>query len=239
MPRKTSRVVSQTVEHDNYFSEGGIKSKERSAKFGEVFTPSWVVKKMCDMIPEDGYGIGRTFLEPACGTGNFLVEIFRRKLEYCTDILDGISALNSIYGIDIQQDNVSQSRQRLRRMFTERFSVCPPAVDEILERNIVCGNFLHPETVWFLWENYKLIPEDAESEKLWRINHGCSPANEGTYFHYIFASTKTEVRKKLASCGMDAETGWKIWRIDEIADEERQKILAHPENFPVWSRFLS
>lgn len=141
-----------------------VKSKERVRKLGEVFTPDWVVKKMCDLLQDendgmDVFSIEKTFLEPSCGTGNFLVEIFRRKLEHCQTPQDGISALESIFGIDIMQDNIEESRHRLFEMFTKKW---PDAGDETLRiagrslrKNIICGNFLEKKTscgepIWFL-----------------------------------------------------------------------------------------
>lgn len=61
-----------------------IKSKKRVQKFGEVFTPIWVVNETLDNLEKESPGIfkdvSKTFLEPSCGTGNFVVEIYRRKL---------------------------------------------------------------------------------------------------------------------------------------------------------------
>ena len=83
-----------------------IKSKARVKERGEVFTAEREVKAMCDLIPEDIWrDITKTFLEPACGNGNFLVEIFERKLKYSKNEKDGLKALASIVGIDIMEDN--------------------------------------------------------------------------------------------------------------------------------------
>ena len=92
-----------------------IKSKERVRNHAEVFTPEWLVKDMCDLIPSDGIWdrIDSTFLEPACGNGNFLAEIYQRKLKICKCARDGLIALNSITGIDIQMDNVIESGDSL------------------------------------------------------------------------------------------------------------------------------
>lgn len=122
------------------------KSKERVKAHGEVFTPAWLVRDMCDMLQrqnpdEDAFAIGKTFLEPSCGTGNFLTEIFRRKLERCRDVSDGLTALGSIYGIDIMPDNIQESRKRLYELFTERFGQSV-AAQAILNTHIICGNFL-------------------------------------------------------------------------------------------------
>lgn len=136
-----------------------IKSKDRVSKFAEVYTPEWLVKKMCDMCEaenEDAFTVlTKTWLEPACGNGNFLVEIFRRKLLICETSLDGAVALSTIYGVDILPDNVNEARERLKAMYAERFGEVTKGIDDILGRNIICGNFLTKQTsdgkpIWFL-----------------------------------------------------------------------------------------
>ena len=74
--------------------------------FAEVFTPDFIVKDMCDLVPSEIWqNIESTFLEPACGNGNFLVEILARKYKLCKTPKDGLKALASVVGIDIQADN--------------------------------------------------------------------------------------------------------------------------------------
>jgi len=133
-----------------------VKSKERVRKYAEVYTPEWCVKKMCDMCDEESGGhafdrIETTFLEPACGNGNFIAEIMRRKLLLCRTDEDTVTACGSVYGIDILPDNVQECRERIEKQVHEVF---PGAVVmPTLAQNIVCGNFLKPETVWFLAED--------------------------------------------------------------------------------------
>ena len=107
-----------------------VKSKRRVKDFGEVFTAEREVKAMCDLIPD---------LEPACGNGNFLVEIARRKLASGMSIEE---TANSIFGVDILTDNVMEARRRLAEIL--------PGTEKILAKNIVCGDFLKPQTIWFL-----------------------------------------------------------------------------------------
>lgn len=132
-----------------------IKSKERIRRHAEVYTPSWLVKDMCDMLPPDAWdSIHRTFLEPSCGNGNFLEEILARKLKLCDNINDGISALQSIFAIDILPDNVQESIDRMYGLFVDKFGPSFFAI-EVLHKNIVCGNFLTKQTadgapIWFL-----------------------------------------------------------------------------------------
>lgn len=129
-----------------------IKSKKRVKEFAEVFTPEFLVKDMCDLIPPEQWTIESTFLEPACGNGNFLVEIYARKLKLCKTVKDGLKALASIVGIDIQADNCAESRDRLMDMFRKAF---PEANDVsillaagILQNNIICGDSLKIMEEW-------------------------------------------------------------------------------------------
>lgn len=130
-----------------------IKSKKRVKDFAEVYTPDFIVKDMCDLIPSEIWeNIESTFLEPACGNGNFLVEIYARKLERCKTEKDGLKALASIVGIDIQQDNVDESRLRLRSMFLDKFpnanSFCLYMLATILCNNIICDDSLAKMQEW-------------------------------------------------------------------------------------------
>ena len=138
------------------------KSKSRVKKYGEVFTPTWVVKKMCDMLEQENPNawndIGKTFLEPACGNGQFLVEILERKLDRCETVEQGLTALKSIYGIDIMQDNVEESKKRMFDIFIEHFPKSPASTGliaaDILQRNIVCGDSLHNlDGIMHAWES--------------------------------------------------------------------------------------
>lgn len=124
-----------------------IKSKQRVNDFGEVFTPAHIVKDMCDLVPEEMWiDIDTTFLEPACGTGNFLVEILKRKFKLCKGWEDGLRALKSVYGMDIQADNVEETKGRLFDMYIKQYPKSPALsgliAAQILENNIVCGDFI-------------------------------------------------------------------------------------------------
>lgn len=126
-----------------------IKNKARVREHAEVFTAEREVKAMCDLIPSPVWeNIESKFLEPACGTGNFIVEILERKYQRCQNEKDGLKALASVVGVDIQEDNCHECRTRLLRQYMERF----PNASEftillasgILVNNIICGDFLNP-----------------------------------------------------------------------------------------------
>lgn len=123
-----------------------IKSKERVKRFAEVYTPKHIVKDMCDLIPSEIWeDIDSTFLEPCCGNGNILAEIAEKKFERCTNADDGLRALRSIYGIDIQADNVLESRTRLLSLYNARFNAPPCkllSAAEIVGKNIWIGDSL-------------------------------------------------------------------------------------------------
>ena len=137
-----------------------IKSKQRVANYGEVYTAEREVKSMCDLVKQETERIDSRFLEPACGDGNFLAEILSRKMavvkkKYKKSPLDyeknAVLAATSIYGVDILIDNVIACRERMFEIWDKEYrSVCKTecndetreAVKFILGRNIVCGNAL-------------------------------------------------------------------------------------------------
>ena len=137
-----------------------VKSKQRVADHGEVFTAEREVKAMCDLVKQETERIDSRFLEPACGDGNFLSEILSRKLaavkkKYRRSPLDyeknAILALSSVYGVDILQDNAIACRERLFAIWDKQYkAVCKKDCNDdareaarfILSRNIVCGNAL-------------------------------------------------------------------------------------------------
>ena len=122
---------------------------------------------MLDLVKSETERIDSRFLEPACGTGNFLTEILERKIRvvegrYGKSQLDyeryAILAVSSIYGIDILEDNVKQCRQRLFGIFDLNYlrlfknktnDDCREAVRYILERNIIQGDALSLKTVGY------------------------------------------------------------------------------------------
>lgn len=107
-----------------------VKSKDRVVNYGEVFTNPREVNAMLDLVKHETERIDSRFLEPACGTGNFLVEILRHKLEVVerkyvkvqqTWEQNAFWALTSIYGIDILPDNVEDCKTRLFSIISESY----------------------------------------------------------------------------------------------------------------------
>ena len=137
-----------------------IKSKQRVADHGEVFTREQEVNAMLDLIEQRPLQDEATYLEPACGDGNFLIQILKRKLEiveknYRTSQREyefyAVLAVCSIYGIELLEDNAKACRKRLLSYFILQYEQvfpkqlnpdCIAVVEFILSLNIVEGNAL-------------------------------------------------------------------------------------------------
>lgn len=137
-----------------------IKSKERVAEHGEVFTNEREVKAMCDLVKDETERIDSRVLEPACGDGNFLAEILNRKLDTVSKCYSkspddwekfSIVALSSLYGVDIMPDNAQECRDRLFGIWEKAHveavgNDATPGVHEaaraMVDANILCGDAL-------------------------------------------------------------------------------------------------
>jgi hypothetical protein len=144
-----------------------VKSKKRVADHGEVFTAEREVNAMLDLVKQETERIESRFLEPACGNGNFLAEVLRRKLKVVNDRYSknqieweryATITVSSIYGVDILEDNAEECRERLFKIFEETYKSlfkekikdeCLRSIKYLLNRNILWGDaldFTNPET---------------------------------------------------------------------------------------------
>lgn len=136
--------------------EGLVKSKQRVADHGEVFTPSWLVEDMLDLVKSESERIDSRFLEPACGSGNFLKSVLKRKLitvqaRYGKSDFErrhhALFALMCIYGIELLRDNVEECRESLLNIYSEYLridadDVWAKAAAVVLNANILQGDAL-------------------------------------------------------------------------------------------------
>ncbi len=137
-----------------------IKSKQRVADHGEVFTPAWMVEAMLDLVKGETERIDSRFLEPACGDGNFLVQVLRRKLA-AVELKYGKSdferrhyamlAVMCIYGIELLPDNIKACRANLLAILAEYLELVPTddlyrAAYFVLSQNLVHGDALKMRT---------------------------------------------------------------------------------------------
>lgn len=152
-----------------------VKSKQRVADHGEVFTPSWMVDAMLDLVKGETERIDSRFLEPACGSGNFLVTILARKLA-AVELKYGKSeferhhyallALMCVYGIELLPDNIAECRRNLLAIFADYLNLKPTddlyrAASYVLSQNLVHGDAMKMLT----WDNLPI--KFAEWAYLW------------------------------------------------------------------------
>lgn len=192
-----------------------LKSKQRVADHGEVFTPAWIVEAMLDLVRDESERIDSRFLEPACGSGNFLTRVLSRKLA-TVEVKYGSSGfekrhyallgLMCIYGIELLADNVSECRQNMLDLFRAYLGLEPrddlyKAGAYVLSQNIVHGDAMtmrshdgaaisFPE--WGYLGKGKFQRRDFRFDTLTRMS---AISKEGTLFadrgkHEVFTPTK-------------------------------------------------
>ena len=137
-----------------------IKSKIRVADHGEVFTPPWMVEAMLDLVKGETERIDSRFLEPACGSGNFLVRILQRKLA-AVELKFGKSdfekrhyallALMCTYGIELLADNIVECRSNMLEILADYLDLEEPddlyrAASYVLSQNLIHGDALSMRT---------------------------------------------------------------------------------------------
>jgi hypothetical protein len=137
-----------------------VKSRKRVADHGEVFTPSWMVEDMLNLVKNESERIDSRFLEPACGSGNFLVPVLQRKLgtvelKYGKDDFEkrhqALFGLMCIYGIELLQDNAEECRVNLVEVFDDYLgsnvaSDWHDAARAVVHANIIEGDALEMST---------------------------------------------------------------------------------------------
>lgn len=138
-----------------------VRSKRRVTEHGEVFTPPWMVEAMLDLVKGETERIDARFLEPACGSGNFLVRILQRKLA-AVELKFGKSEFDSwhfallavmcTYGIEILEDNIAECRANMLEVLADYLKVGESddlyrAASYVLSQNLVHGDALKMRTI--------------------------------------------------------------------------------------------
>jgi len=137
-----------------------FKSKQRVADHGEVFTPALMVEAMLDLVKDESARIDSRFLEPACGSGNFLVQVLRRKLVAVEDKFAksdferrhyALLALMCIYGVELLADNIAECRANMLEILADHLNLeesddLSRAASYVLSQNLVHGDALTMRT---------------------------------------------------------------------------------------------
>lgn len=206
-----------------------VKSKERVANHGEVFTPAWMVEAMLDLVKHETDRIDSRFLEPACGSGNFLVQILRRKLaavelKYGRSEFEkrhfALHALMCIYGIELLPDNLAECRHNLLEIFAEYLRL--DEADDLYRaaRFVLTQNLIHGDALTMLGSDKQPItfPEwgylgkgkfQRRDFRFDVLTHSSAFSAEGSLFaqlgkHEIFTPVKEYPKMTVAELGSGA-----------------------------------
>ncbi len=193
-----------------------VRSKQRVADHGEVFTPAWMVEAMLDLVREETERIDSRFLEPACGSGNFLVQVLRRKLA-AVELRFGRSdfekrhcallGLMCIYGIELLEDNIAECRANLLEIFSEYLVIEETedlyrAAVNVLSQNLIHGDALTMQTTLgepIMFAEWGYLGKGKFQRRDFRLDvltQSAAFSQEGTLFaelgrHEIFTPTRT------------------------------------------------
>lgn len=169
-----------------------IRSKKRVSEHGEVFTNDNEVNAMLDLVDNECNNIESTFLEPACGNGNFLSKILERKLnvvkhKFSKNIDDftkySLIAISSLYGVELLEDNVKECIERLYKIYCSFYQsvLNEPIGDDIsktclfiLRKNILCGDALtlkQSNGQPIIFSEWKLVSGDMLKRRDYRLDN--------------------------------------------------------------------
>jgi len=193
-----------------------VKSKQRVADHGEVFTPPWMVEAMLDLVKEEAERIDSRFLEPACGSGKFLVQVLRRKLTAVERKFGksdferrhyALLALMCIYGIELLADNIAECRANLLEVLAEYLNLHESddlyrAAFYVLSQNLIYGDALGMRTTWgqpIIFAEWGYLGKGKFKRRDFRLDtltHSSAYSAEGTLFadrgkHEIFTPVRT------------------------------------------------
>ena len=177
-----------------------MRSSERARDLGEVFTPEGTVNEMLDLLQDINYA--SKFLEPGCGSGNFLVEILSRKIDMVSRLPEAaaslksgrlsefefkcVVALASIYGVDIDPINVEESRERLQQVFRDKYKslakteipeYLKETVNYVLRMNIRLGDLINAADKVEVIE-YSELPNQRIKQRVFRFSDLIFPEDE-------------------------------------------------------------
>ena len=192
-----------------------VKSRERVQQHGEVFTNEREVNAMLDLVKHETERIDSRFLEPACGDGNFLAEILRRKLQVCRNFVEqkkstqleyeknAVLAVSSIYGIELLPDNATTCRERLFRIFSDEYhtlftdnvkQTCLDSIRYLLSKSMIIGNALTYHRVdqpdqWIVISEWSLLGGGMMNRRDYEFSYMVGDSQENDLFSDVPCDT--------------------------------------------------
>ena len=233
-----------------------IKSKERVRTRGEVFTAAREVNAMLDLVKDETENIDSTFLEPACGDGNFLDEVLRRKLAVCKKRYGksaadyekmSFLACTTLYGVDIMADNVERCRERLFETWKESFNTeaqglrewvgksdfhgrVSAAVKKVFEKNILLGNALSMKRVD---EKQNDLDEPIVFTE-WKFALGDKLKREEYRFDVLLEGGETKNKATEMTFDFFGDASASVnWMVDPDDPEKKRMIPAPSKVYPL------
>lgn len=226
-----------------------MRSKQRVADHGEVFTPAWLVEAMLDLVKDESERIDARFLEPACGSGNFLVAILRRKLaavelKFKKSAFEkrhyALLALMCTYGIELLADNIAECRANMLETLADYLDLEETAdlyraAAYVLSQNIVHGDALKLRTnddqpiTFAEWGYLGKGKYQRRDFRLDVLTESAAWSAEGTLFaqlgkHEIFTPVKTYPPMTVSDLAEVSEEGKSLTRRREDAKGGRKGI---------------
>ena len=170
---------------------------------------------MLDLVKHETERIDSRFLEPACGDGNFLAEILRRKLRVCRNFVEqgkntqleyeknAVLAVSSIYGIELLADNAQTCRERLFTIFSEEYHAlygtnvkqdCLESIRYLLSKNIIIGNALTYHRVdkpdeWIIISEWSLLGSGMMNRRDYEFSYMVGDSQENDLFSDVPCQT--------------------------------------------------
>lgn len=118
------------------------RREDRLKQTGEVFTPNLLVNQMLSKLPDEVWEEGKTFCDPACGNGNFLIHVLWRKMQRGHNPLE---ALRSVYGVDIMRDNIRECRLRLLKIISIFESITADHIKAVFKNIVFLNSKKYPK----------------------------------------------------------------------------------------------
>ena len=211
-----------------------VKSKQRVADHGEVFTPPWMVEAMLDLVKEESERIDSRFLETACGSGNFIVKILKRKLvavelKFGKSVFEqqhfALLAVMCIYGIELLTDNIAECRANALEVLADYLNLTESDDLYLAAYHVLSVNLVHGDAItmrsqdgqhitfaeWGYLGKGKYQRRDFRLDTLTGM---AAHTSQGSLFakHEIFTPVKT----------------YPVMTMRELAAGQMQDELAHP-----------
>ena len=147
--------IEKFLDLSNYATDVRKDRRSGSKSTQEFFTPYSIIKRMCDKVSdEDWADPKKTFLEPSCGNGQFVIYMIYNRLQHG---IDWKTALKTCFALDLMQDNVDEMKERVHKMLSH---ICPDTYNKASATRIMNHNFICHDFFTWDFENWQPMTEE-------------------------------------------------------------------------------